>query len=235
MLENINISIPLDETGKFSIIEQQEKVNDFKSVDEIKASIREYKNQINNLKVEIEEDFKDIKYKEFVMSDVFNVIGGNARLTKKVVEENKGKYIVYSANTKEGGIFGYINTFDHDTECIQITTNGVYAGTIFYRMKHKFSINGDARLLIKNSDRLDYNYLVYRLETAFSYENFNWENKPTLSKLNKIKILIPVLDNEEYDYETQLMISSKNCKILEIKRLINIELEKIADTNIDFM
>lgn len=42
-----------------------------------------------------------------------------------------------------------IDSFDYDTECIQITTNGVYAGTVFYRKKHKFNINADARLLIK--------------------------------------------------------------------------------------
>jgi type I restriction enzyme S subunit len=91
----------------------------------------------------------EIKYCQNVkIEDIFNIKKGMAKYTKTYIKEHKGLYPIYSANTKQDGVLGYINHFDHDVESIQITTNGYYAGTIFYRLKHKFSINGDARLYI---------------------------------------------------------------------------------------
>lgn len=145
--------------------------------------------ELSNAEKESKTNFVYKKIKLFVL---FDIKSGNSELTKNFVEKNKGDFVVYSANTKENGVFGYINTFDYDQECIQITTNGVYAGTVFYREKHKFSINGDARLLIKKSDNLDYYYLLFELQKEFKEHNFNWENKPTVGKLRDIEIQIPV-------------------------------------------
>jgi hypothetical protein len=148
------------------------------------------------------------------------------------VESNKGDYVVYSANTKGNGVFGYVDFFDHNQECIQITTNGVYAGTVFYREKHEFSINGDARLLIKKFENLDYHYLTNKVAKEFQKHNFNWENKPTIGKLKNIEISIPINKNGEFDLEAQKQIAEKYKKIEDIKSAINLELDKIAETEI---
>lgn len=84
-----------------------------------------------------------------------------------------GDYMVYSANTKQNVIFGCINSYDYNLECIQLTTNGVYAGTFFHREKHKFSINRDAWILVKKNERLDYYYLLNELREAFLVYKFN--------------------------------------------------------------
>lgn len=175
----------------------------------------------------------NVSYKKFKLFDLFDVKSGNSKLTKNFVEKNKGDFVVYSANTKENGVFGYINTFDYDQECIQITTNGVYAGTVFYREKHKFSINGDARLLVKKSNNLDYYYLLFELQKEFKEHNFNWENKPTVGKLKDIEIQIPVDQNNEFDLQAQKEIAEKYNKIQNIKSAISLELDKISETEIE--
>ncbi len=231
MISDIKIDFPVDNNGEISTDIQNEIVEEFVFIEKIKEKVQEYKKTINELNIEIKEE---CCLKLFSIDKLFISKSGNAKLTRKVVEKNKGDYVVYSANTKENGIFGCINSFDHNEECIQITTNGAYAGTIFYREKHKFSINGDARLLIKKSEELDYQYLLFEVQKEFLKHNFNWENKPTVSKLKDIKILIPVNRNDNYDLQAQKEIAKKYKKIEEIKKDINIELDKISETEIEF-
>ncbi|TAE69667.1 MAG: restriction endonuclease subunit M/S [Bacteroidetes bacterium] len=171
--------------------------------------------------------------KSFTLIELFDIISGNSKLTQAYLNRNKGEFVVYSANTKENGVFGYINTFDHETECIQITTNGVYAGTVFYRAEHKFSINGDARLLIKKNENLHYQYLVYQLSNVFNQYNFNWQNKPTVAKIKDILIEIPIKINGDFDIETQQQIAEKYQKIEEIKKQLEIEVKKITTIKVE--
>jgi len=169
----------------------------------------------------------------FAVDDLFEIKSGNSSLTRKYIHQHKGPYVVYSANTKQNGVFGYIDTFEHDTECIQLTTNGVYAGTFFYREKHRFSINGDARLLIKKSASLDYHFLISELRKAFVSCRFNWENKPSLAKMRLIKISVPVTPSGEFDLAAQKEIAERCRKIEQIKTAVRGELEKIQNTVVD--
>jgi type I restriction enzyme M protein len=172
---------------------------------------------------------KNYNFLEISIKDIFDIKSGNSKLTKKNLEKNKGDYIVYSANTKENGVFGYIKTFDHNEECIQITTNGVYAGTVFHREKHKFSINGDARLLIKKSKNLDYKYLLFEVQKEFLKQNFNWENKPTIAKIKNLIIKIPSYKDKKFDLSAQKEIAQKYKIIEKMKNTLNMELSKIKN------
>jgi len=231
MIEDIEIVMPVGKKGNFDTSTQAEIVEKYEFVDEINSKVEEYKKKIEVLNVEFELD-ETIQFKNFKIENLFNIISGNSKLTKNYIDGNKGDYVAYSANTKENGVFGYINSFDHDLECIQITTNGVYAGTIFFREKHKFSINGDARLLVKQDDLLYYPYLVQELRKNFSEHNFNWENKPTVSKIKGIELLIPVLPNGKYNFDIQKKLADKNKKIEEIKTIISQELDKLSQTSV---
>ena len=167
------------------------------------------------------------------MVDIFEIKSGNSKLTKSYIDKNKGEYVVYSANTKENGIFGYIKTFDFETECIQITTNGVYAGTVFYREKHKFSINGDARLLLKKDETLDYQYLLYELRNAFAEHNFNWQNKPTVAKTKDVLLNIPIDSRGLFDLQAQKKISEKYKFVEEMKSELKNQIDIILKTEIE--
>ncbi|GMO64975.1 MAG: hypothetical protein Ta2A_12920 [Treponemataceae bacterium] len=201
MIEDIEFPMPIDENGNFDISAQEELAEKYEFASDVKAKIAEYQQKINNLSVKITDAV--IETVSLCINDLFEIKSGNSKLTQKYLNTHKGNYVVYSANTKQNGVFGYIDTYDYDIECIQLTTNGVYAGTFFYREKHKFSINGDARLLIRKNDNLYYCYLMHKLEEAFAVHSFNWENKPSIRKIETIQINIPVSADGNFDLSAQ--------------------------------
>lgn len=205
------------------------------SVEDYKDSIQETIDNIGNLKNELDSLVElpaNIEYASKSLNDIFEFKSGNSKITQLYINKNKGEYVVYSANTKNDGVFGYINSYDFDDECIQITTNGAYAGTIFYRPKHKFSINGDARLLVKKYENLNYQYLLKALKEVFEEYNFNWENKPTVAKTKNISIKIPIDKKGDFSEENQCKLAQNFSKTEFIKKCISAEMEKLNKLNV---
>lgn len=224
-----------EEKIALNIIEEDKSIK----FDDFPYFLEDIANNVIGLKEELlaidsNKSNNDIKKIQLGDKLFFDIKSGNSKLTQNYLNQNKGEYIVYSANTKQNGVFGYIDTFDYDVECIQLTTNGVYAGTLFYREKHKFSINGDARILIKKDDNLDYHYLLYALKKEFAFHHFNWENKPTIEKIKPIEIPIPINSKGEFDLDKQKEIAEKYRKVEEIKKAISAELEKISKIEMDY-
>jgi len=230
MLEDIEINMPVDKDGKFDVAAQAEIAGKYELIAEVKAKAAEYQKQIKELHVDFPDDGTKVM---FSVNDLFKIKSGNSSLTQKYGHLHQGPYVVYSANTKQNGVFGYIDTFEYDTECIQLTTNGVYAGTFFYREKHRFNINGDARLLIRKSVNLDYHYLINGLRREFVLYRFNWENKPSIAKIKLIKIPVPVTPSGAFDLAAQREIAERYRKIEQVKNAVMKELEKIKDTVVE--
>lgn len=153
--------------------------------------------------------FKTIKV---VFTDILDYKSGNSGITKQFISEHPGPYPVYSAKTIGETKVGDINSYMFDIEGLQLTTNGANAGTWLYRSKHKFSLNGDARLYYPKKEyelSLDIKYLFYALKTAFSMKDFDWNTKATISNTQNIMIDIPVLPNGEFDLQKQKEIASQ--------------------------
>lgn len=86
-------------------------------------------------------------------------IGRGRVISHQYIDENKGSYPVYSSQTKDNGIMGYINTFDFDGEYVTWTTDGIYAGTCFYRHGKFNCTNVCGTLKIKDNNKIKYQYL----------------------------------------------------------------------------
>ena len=85
-------------------------------------------------------------------------------ISKQYLEENIGEYPVYSSQTLNNGEIGKIDTYDFDGEYITWTTDGAYAGTIFYR-NGKFSITNICGIITpKDKKQLSIKYLGYFLQ-----------------------------------------------------------------------
>lgn len=65
------------------------------------------------------------------IKDVFSISRGRA-IAKTELLDN-GKYPVYSSQTKNNGVLGYIETYDFNADLLTWTTDGVNAGTVFKR------------------------------------------------------------------------------------------------------
>ena len=119
-------------------------------------------------------------------------------MSKDYLQEHAGEYPVYSSQTADEGVFGYISTFDFDGEYITWTTDGANAGSIFYR-NGKFSITNVCGLLqVKVSD-VNARFLSYSLGTiAKRYVSAGMGNPKLMSNvMASIKIQIPSLTDQE--------------------------------------
>ena len=141
-------------------------------------------------------------------------------ISKKYLEEHRGEYPVYSSQTQNDGVIGKIDTYDFDGEYITWTTDGAYAGTVFYRLG-KFSITNICGL-IKPKEELLIKYLYYWLQIeAKKYVASGSGNPKLMSNVAaKIKIPIPSLEIQEkivkildkltnYIYELQSELQSR--------------------------
>ena len=230
MVENTAIDFPIDEEWIIDEEKQQELVESYLVIEELKQKIADYQKKLEQLTITVEQG--EHTTKEVRLFDVFDSFAGKSTYTKAFVEKNKGEYPIYSANTTDGGLFGMVNFFDFDTECIQITTNGAKAGTIFYRDHHKFSINGDAKVLIKKHDTIDYKYALYILQQVFIDQKFSWENKPSQAKLAELTFHIPILPDGSFDLTTQHQIAQTYETIAQIKSQMLAKMQELQDVQV---
>ncbi|EHJ4416359.1 restriction endonuclease subunit S [Campylobacter upsaliensis] len=116
-------------------------------------------------------------------------------ISKKYLKDNVGEYPVYSSQTQNNGIFGYINSYDFNGEFVSWTTDGANAGSVFY-INGKFSVTNVCGLLSKKTDSISMRFLYFVLSiTAKDYVNWSSPNPKLMSnKMAKIKIPLPPLE-----------------------------------------
>ncbi|AZP95410.1 restriction endonuclease subunit S [Helicobacter pylori] len=117
-------------------------------------------------------------------------------IAKKILQEN-GKYPVYSSQTLNNGILGFIDTYDFDGEFLTWTTDGAYAGSVFYR-NGRFSITNVCGLLQVMQDNILHKYLYYILQiTAPLHVNPGMGNPKLMSvAMQQIEIPLPPLNEQ---------------------------------------
>jgi type I restriction enzyme S subunit len=95
------------------------------------------------------------------VKDLFKISRGRVIAKTELLDD--GKFPVYSSQTENKGILGYINTYDFDTDLITWTTDGVNAGTVF-RRAGKFSCTNICGTLIpKNTNKTSLDYFGYAI------------------------------------------------------------------------
>ena len=119
-------------------------------------------------------------------------------MSKDYLAANQGDYPVYSSQTANEGMLGKIKTYDYDGEYLTWTTDGAYAGSVFYR-KGKFSITNICGLLDLQSDKLLIKFLYYYLgNVTKNYVNAGMGNPKLMSNvMERIKVAIPPLAVQE--------------------------------------
>ncbi|WP_367702808.1 restriction endonuclease subunit S [Helicobacter pylori] len=152
-------------------------------------------------------------------------------IAKKILQEN-GKYPVYSSQTLNNGILGFIDTYDFDGEFLTWTTDGAYAGSIFYR-NGRFSITNVCGLLQVIQDNILHKYLYYILQiTAPLHVNPGMGNPKLMSAaMQQIEIPLPPLNEQiaianilsALDHEI-ISLKNKKRQFDNIKKALNHDL-----------
>jgi len=225
---------------------KEEKINLEIEKKENVVSLEEYKSLLENLDKQINKFKNELDtltttkvnqpVKEESLLSLFIPKKGKSKYTKEYIRQHPGKYPVYSSQTTNEGIIGYIDGYDYDGEYLTWTTDG-YAGTVFYR-NGKFSMTthcGALSLKEEYKGKINLKYVAIQLNQILKNMAVGYGNKRvTLTILKKCMIPIPVDETGEYDITKQNDISSKFEKIEKIKSELTNEISKINNVNIEF-
>ena len=72
-------------------------------------------------------------WKCYKVSEIADIGRGRVISSKEIANQNNPQYPVYSSQTSNEGIMGYLDNYAFDGEYITWTTDGANAGTVFYR------------------------------------------------------------------------------------------------------
>ena len=101
----------------------------------------------------------NIEWKE--IKEVCEIKRGKV-ISKDYIRNNLGEYPVYSSQTENNGCLGKINSYMYDGEYLTWTTDGAYAGTVFYR-EGKFNVTNVCGILEKKSSLINLKFIYYVL------------------------------------------------------------------------
>jgi len=106
------------------------------------------------------------------------------------------EYPVYSSQTSDDGVMGYLDSYDFDGEYVTWTTDGVNAGTVFYR-NGKFNCTNVCGTIRLHHDN---HYLVSRVLARFTpqFVSRNLANPKLMNDvLKEIRIPLPATVEEQ--------------------------------------
>ncbi|MGG2972200.1 restriction endonuclease subunit S [Geobacillus stearothermophilus] len=115
---------------------------------------------------------------------------------KEISASLEHKYPVYSSQTSNNGIMGYIDTYDFEGEYITWTTDGVNAGKVFYRNGRFNCTNVCGTIKLKKDD---HRFVALMLDTVTpKYVSKNLANPKLMNDVMKqIEIKLPNLEEQQ--------------------------------------
>ena len=159
---------------------------------------------------------------EIVKIDDICEVGRGRVINKREISANFGDYPVYSSQTSNDGIFGFLNTYDFEGEYVTWTTDGIYAGSVFYR-NGRFNCTNVCGTLKSISNKIDMRFLsvclpLYTNDYVVKVANPKLMNNVMAS----IKIPQPPINIQQKIVKEIEVLESKVQKIVsEIENLKN--------------
>lgn len=216
---------------ELGVTEKSEKVTllEFASIiEDVAGSIQEFQGEVKELS---EKKKLKITYKDFPLSQLFDIERGLSKYTKRYGNLHKGEYPVFSASSN--ALLTHIDSFDFDGDYLTWATNG-FAGYI-KNISGRFSVNADRGLLKPKIENLNIKYIKYKLEPvlrnlAKGRKGEKGEDEFTKvypSMLESLSISMPIDSHGEIDIPTQNEVVEKIIFIEEIEQRIEEHKDKI--------
>ena len=210
-----NFSIPVPP------LEEQKKIAEIlslwdKAIEQTKELIAYKEKQKKGL---MQKFIYPIKNKtSYRIGDLFNLSRGRV-ISKQEIEENTGIYPVFSSQTSNNGILGYINTYDYDDELITWTTDGANAGKVFAR-KGKFNCTNVCGIGKPKSNNICNLIYVSAFLNNITKRYVSYVGNPKLMNnvFEEIEIFLPPIDEQKAIAD---ILSSADKEI----ELLNMQLE----------
>lgn len=152
------------------------------------------------------------------IEDLFFIKRGKV-ISNDYISKNNGIYPVYSSATENNGEIGKISTFNTEGEKLTWTTDGYYAGTIFYRDGKYNCTNICGILDLKENKSGNVKYFSYLLKNIFPKYVIKTDNRKLMSNVvSKIEFVYCKNVNEQNRITKILSLQEE--QIENIKQLI---------------
>ena len=161
-----------------------------------------------------------------LVKNVFDITRGRV-IAKTDIDADKrdDMYPVYSSQTANNGVLGYIPTYDFAVDSLTWTTDGAKAGTVFLR-RGKYSITNVCGILTPKADDCFLDYLYYSV--GYSAHNCRRADingfKIMSNEMAVIPIVIPQIEEQRKICE-YLNITCR--KIDELIKNVQAQIEKL--------
>lgn len=232
-INDIAIKIPTKKDGNFDLKSQDKIAEQYKNLRNIKNSIM---GELTTFKkTSIQFKIKS-KTKEFLLAQIATLIKGDSKYTHRYIIDHQGQYPVYSSQTSDDGIIGYIDSYDHNLNCLSWTTDGIYAGKLFKR-EGKFNMTTHCgAILIKDDfkEKIDINYLYHFLKNLLpGYAVGEGNKRLTVELIKNVPIELPINKDGDIDLRKQKDIAKMYDNAEVIKKNMDIKISKLLNLNIN--
>jgi restriction endonuclease S subunit len=229
-MENVNVTIPVNDDGTFDVVEQDKATTKYEQIRKTMNPVRSAYERLTNITLKIDDAGETQKLK---ISDIFEPpIKGKSTYTKAYITKHGGQYPVYSSKTADEGILGFIDTYDYETTCLTWTTDGIYAGTVFFRKDKQFSMTdhcGTLMLKTEHSDKIDLEYIRYGLQAKLKeYARGEGKKRVKVNVVRDATIEIPVDKKGQFDSAEQKRIADKYKTLYNMKQDVVQHLQELS-------
>ena len=138
------------------------------------------------------------KWKTYKIKDIADIGRGRVISSIEIEKQHQPKYPVYSSQTSNNGIMGYLDDYMFDGEYITWTTDGANAGTVFYR-NGKFNCTNVCGTLKINQEHNCYFVSLVLQQSTHYYVSTNLANPKLMNNtMASIKIKLPNIEEQNY-------------------------------------
>ena len=212
-IEKIKVHIPQ--------IEEQKKISKLLSLlDERIATQNKIIEDLKKLKSAISKKLlRNEKWTTYKIQDIAEIGRGRVISSIEIERQRHPLYPVYSSQTSNNGILGYLDDYMFDGEYITWTTDGANAGTVFYR-KGKFNCTNVCGTL-KIQPTFDCYFVSLVLQQATQkYVSSNLANPKLMNNtMASIKIRMPNIEVQKQlskvfqTLDSCLLVHQQTCKM----------------------
>ena len=158
------------------------------------------------------------KWTTYKIQDIAEIGRGRVISSVEIDRQKNPLYPVYSSQTSNNGIMGYLDNYMFDGEYITWTTDGANAGTVFYR-KGKFNCTNVCGTL-KIQPKFDCYFVSLVLQQATQkYVSSNLANPKLMNNtMASIKIRMPNIETQKQlskvfqTLDSCLLVHQRTCK-----------------------
>ena len=136
-------------------------------------------------------------WEQFKIKDIAKIGRGRVISSIEISQQKNPTYPVYSSQTSNNGIMGYLDDYMFEGEHISWTTDGANAGTVFYR-NGKFNCTNVCGLLKFRKEFDTYFVSLVLAEATKKYVSINLANPKLMNNtMGNIQIRLPKLEEQK--------------------------------------